>query len=429
MTSGARSLPRSLYAETARERIPIPALARDRRVQVAVVGGGFTGLSAALHLAQRGVDVTVIEAREPGWGASGRNGGQVNPGLKHEPDQIEKEFGPALGGRMVALAGGAPAKVFDLIREHQIRCEAHQSGTIRAAFTPTSAAFVRGASEGWRQRGAPVEFLTREAIAAASGTDRYLCGALDRRGGSVNPLGYARGLAEAAVRAGAIIFGQTPALALTRDGAGWAVTTPGGTLSADWLVLATNGYTDDLWPKLRRSVVPVYSGIVATEPLPDAVARRILPEGSVLYEHEPITVYYRRDAQNRLLMGGRSHMRPAEGVQAFGDLMRYAKRLFPFLGEVRWSHGWNGQLALTSDHYPHFHEPEPRVIACLGYNGRGIAMATALGGEIARRITGTPAAELDVPVCPIRPIPLHLFWPVAASARITYGRIRAKVGL
>ena len=424
-----RPLPRSLYAETARASVACPPLDGDRRVDVAVIGGGFTGLSAALHLAQRGVAVTVLEAHEPGWGASGRNGGQVNPGLKHEPDAVERDFGAGLGGRMVALSGDAPNRVFALIREHQIRCDAVQGGTIRATFTKGSADAIRRATASWQRRGIPVELLERDRIAAATGTDRYRCGALDPRGGQLNPLGYARGLAEAAIRAGATVHGRTPAAAIARHDGSWRITTPTGTLAAEWVVLATNGYTDDLWPGLRQTVVPVYSGIVSTEPLADAVAARILPERRVLYEHEAITVYYRLDAQNRLLMGGRSRLRSLEGAEAFGDLVAYANRLWPALDNVGWSHGWNGQLALTTDHYPHLHEPGPNVIACLGYNGRGIAMATVMGGEIARRIAGTPAADLDMPVTTLRPIPLHGLWPIAASARIAYGRLRNALGL
>src|SRR6202020_1703140 len=178
-------LPRSLYAETARDAVATPSLRGDKRVGVVVVGGGFTGLSTALHLAQRGGDVTVLEAQEPGWGASGRNGGQVNPGLKHEPEEIERHFGRDLGGRMVSLSGGAPDRVFSLIRELQIRCEANQGGTIRAAFSKGSEKFLRRATMAWKDRGAPVELLEREAIARATGADRYLCGALDRRRGSL----------------------------------------------------------------------------------------------------------------------------------------------------------------------------------------------------------------------------------------------------
>jgi glycine/D-amino acid oxidase-like deaminating enzyme len=423
-------LPRSLYAETAREAVATPPLRGDKRVGVVVVGGGFTGLSTALHLAQRGVDVTVLEAREPGWGASGRNGGQVNPGLKHEPEEIERHFGRDLGQRMVSLAGGAPDRVFSLIRELQIRCEANQGGTIRAAFSKGSETFLRRATAAWRERGAPVELLEREAIARATGADRYLCGALDRRGGSVNPLGYARGLAAAATRAGAAIHGRAKAIRVERRGASWAVVTPEGTVTADWLVLATNGYTDGLWPGLKQTIIPICSGIVATEPLPKDVAKRILPMGTVLYEHEDITVYYRLDVANRLLMGGRSRLRILESPNDFQDLIAYAKRLWPFIGNPRWTHGWNGQLALTLDHYPHLTEPADKVIACLGYNGRGVAMATAMGAEIARRITGTPAKDLDMPVrSALEPIRLHRFWPIGVMARLAYGRLMRAIGV
>ncbi len=417
-------LPRSLYAETARERTVTPQLAGDRRVGTVVIGGGFTGLSTALHLAQRGGDVAVLEAGEPGWGASGRNGGQVNPGLKSEPDVVERDFGPGLGARMVAFSGGAPQRVFDLIREHQIQCEADQSGTIRAAYSKAAASVLRDATESLQRRGVAVEWLDAEHMARLTGTPRYRAGALDRRGGSLNPLGYARGLADAAIRAGAVVHGQTAATALVQVANGWRVETARGAVTADWVVLATNGYTDDLWPGLKRSIVPVFSGIVASEPLPEEVARRILPGRSVLYEHEAITTYYRVDRSNRLLMGGRSRLKPLEGPAGFGDLIAYAARLWPFIGQPRWSHGWNGQLALTTDHYPHLHEPARNVIACLGYNGRGIAMGTAMGAEIARRITGTPADELDMPVSPIRPIPFHRFWRIGAAARIAYGRAR-----
>ena len=426
-------LPPSLYAETARPGIAAPPLDGDKQVSVAIIGGGFTGLSAALHLAERGTDVAVLEANEPGWGASGRNGGQVNPGLKFDPDQIEADFGPELGRRMVVFSSDAPNLVFDLTRTHQISCEGRQGGTLRAAYATKTADAVRRTAEQYLRRGMPVELLEHAAIRQLTGSDRYLAAMLDRRGGSLNPLGYARGLADAASRAGAAIHAATPALKVARASAPtarrWAIQTPGGTLHAQHLVIATNGYTDDLWPRLRRSIVPLFSGIVASEPLPAATAAAILPDGAALYEHGLLTVYYRIDTAGRLLIGGRSPMRDGVGFDSLRWLIRYTARLWPKLRDVRWTHVWNGQLALTQDHYPHLHEPDPAALICLGYNGRGVAMATAMGSEIARRVLGGNPAELNMPITNLKQIPFHGLWKTAAAARITYGRVRDRLGI
>lgn len=414
----------TVYALTAGAEPPAPPLRGEWRGDVVVVGGGITGLSTAYHLARAGVSVALVDANSFGWGASGRNGGQINPGLKHEPADIEKAFGPELGARMIAFSGSAPDKVFRLVSEAGIACEARRTGTIRAAFSSGSVAFLERASADLQRRGAPVEWLDREAVARATGTDRYVAAALDRRGGSLNPLAYSRGLADAAAAAGARLFAHTPVSGLTRDADGWTLTGTHGRLRAGRVILASNGYTDDLLPGLRRSVVPVFGGIIASAPLPAAMAERILPGRHVLYEHESITVYYRLDAAGRLLMGGRSRLRPLHGPDRFPDLKRYTRRLWPFLGDVQWTHGWNGQLAITVDHYPNLTSPAPGLMACIGYNGRGVAMATAIGGELSRWATGTDAHALDMPVRPFRTFPFHRFWPIGAAIRIAYGRAR-----
>jgi glycine/D-amino acid oxidase-like deaminating enzyme len=422
-------LPSSLYADTARPPAVSPALSESRRASVAIVGGGFTGLSAALHLAENGVDVVVLEANEPGWGASGRNGGQVNPGLKHDPDQIEADFGPDLGPRMVKLSGNAPNLVFNLIERHQISCSALQSGTLRSAITPRGSQAVRTSAQQWIRRGSPVSILDRDDIGAATGTGRYHGAMLDRRGGQLNPLGYARGLAQAAMQQGAAIHGGTKVMRASKTSAGWHLQTPNGTVSAEKLILATNGYTDDLWPGLRRSLVPLFSAIAATEPLPDQVVQSIMPTRSSLYEIGSITVYYRFDTDNRLLMGGRSVQRDVSTPQALRYLTEYAARLWPALRGVRWTHGWSGQLAYTPDHYPHIHEPDENVLVCLGYNGRGVAMSSAMGPELARRAMGGKAASIDMPITTIREIPFHALWRSGVAARVAYGRIRDMLGL
>jgi glycine/D-amino acid oxidase-like deaminating enzyme len=418
----------NLYRDTAEPAPPTPPLNEDVRADVVVVGGGITGLSTALHLAERGAKVVLLEAVEPGWGASGRNGGQVNPGLKHDPDQVERDHGSDLGARMNALAGGAPDLVFELIARHGIRCEARRNGTLRAALRPKHAAQVRGSAEQLQRRGAPVELLEGEALQRATGTARYRIALLDRRGGDVNPLSYARGLASAAQRAGAAIHGGSPALAMHRVGAAWRVNTASGTASAPQVVLATNGYTDDLWPNLRRTIVPLFGAIAATAPLPEAVARGVMPSRAVLYESGAITVYYRVDANQRLLIGGRGPMREITTVAAIPYLLAYARTLWPVLEAVPWTHAWGGRLAMTPDQYLHIHEPAAGVLICLGYNGRGVAMSTAMGMQIARRLV-EPASPFDMPVSGMKSIPLHALWPVGVRMAIAYGRLKDALGL
>ena len=419
-------LPRSLYADTARPAFPTPPLDGSCRASVAVVGGGFTGLSAALHLAEKGVDTIVLEANEPGWGASGRNGGQVNPGLKHDPDTVVADFGADLGARMVALSGNAPNLVFELIQRHQIACGALQSGTLRSAITAKGAAEVRALAQQWIGRGAPVSVLEREAVSGATGTTRYHAAMLDKRGGQVNPLSYARGLAQAAAQQGAAIHGGTRVTSLRKNGAHWLVETPTGTVIADKLILATNGYTDDIWPKLRRSLVPLFSAIAATEPLPQETVDAIMPVRSSLYEIGSITVYYRFSPDNRLLMGGRSVQREVDHPGTLKYLTDYAVRLWPQLRGVQWTHGWSGQLAYTPDHYPHIHEPDDNALVCLGYNGRGVAMSTAMGPQLAGRVLG---GGIDMPITTIKEMPFHGLWRSGVAARVAYGRIKDWLGL
>lgn len=418
----------NLYRDTAQAAPQTPPLDADARADVAVVGGGITGLTTALHCAQAGAAVIVLEAEDPGFGASGRNGGQVNPGLKVDPDTVERHFGIDLGRRMNALAGAAPSLVFELVQRLGIDCEARQNGTLRAAVRATHAAAVRTTAEQLRRRGVPVELLEGRALERATGTDRYAVAMLDRRGGDLNPLSYSRGLARAAIDAGARVHGRTRVIGMTPTDAGWRLDTGSGSVTAAHAVLATNGYTDSLWPGLRRTIVPLFGAIAASAPLAAASGRRILPDRPVLYESGHVTVYYRIDASQRLLIGGRGPMREIADVAAIPHLTRYAARLWPMLEGIEWTHAWGGRLAMTRDHYPHVHEPAPGVLICLGYNGRGVAMATAMGAALARRIAH-PHEPFDMPLTAFRPIPLHALWPVAVKAAILSGRVRDFLGI
>ena len=429
MSDNPTALPPSVYAETAVPPAATPPLDADKTVSVAIIGGGYAGLSTALHLAERGVDVAVLEAREPGWGASGNNGGQLNPGLKLDPDAVEAAFGIDLGRRMIAFAYDTPMLTLDLIRRHQIACEARQNGTLRAAYHDKSAKGVETTAEQCIRRGMPVTLLDRAAMREATGTDRYILALRDARGGDVHPLSYARGLARAAIAAGAAVHAQTPVTSLRREGARWHLETPRAVVRADKMLIATNGFSDDLWPGLRRTIVPVFSSIAATEPLSPEAARAVMPSRSVLYESGNITVYYRVDSGNRLLMGGRGPMDWIKDPTSVAYLMRYAERLWPVLRGGHWTHGWNSRLAMTPDHVPHVHEPAPGIMIYLGCNGRGVALSTAMGEQLARRLIDGKTAQFDMPITSLKPIRFHALWPLAVKSIVVTGRIRDRLGL
>ena len=422
--SDSSAVPASVWTEAAEPAPETRLLEGDRRADVAVIGAGYTGLSAALHLAERGADVVAMDSAEPGWGASGRNGGQIIPGLKHDPDELERQFGETTGRRMWQIAGAAADTVFELIARHKIACHAQPCGWIAAAPHAAALESLRARTEQWRRRGAPVELLDRGRIEALTGTTAYVGGMLDRRAGALHPLSYARGLARAAQRSGASLHGRSAARRLEPAGAGWRIVTDAGVVHARAVIVATNAYTDDLWPGLRRTVLPIQSYQVATDPLPEAARRRVLPGGQVVSDLRRILFYFRLDPEGRLLMGGRGPLDDRGDPALFARLEATARRIFPGLGSPRWTHRWSGRVALTADHVPHLHEPRPGVLIGLGYNGRGVAMATVMGRLLAERALGASPADLGWPVTSIEPIRLHRFRLPAMAAVVHWKRFQ-----
>ncbi len=416
-------LPPSLWEATASECSCFKPLVQDLTAEVLVIGGGFAGLSAAVHLGESGHDVVVLEAAEPGWGASGRNGGQVIPGLKYDPDELERRFGSDLGRRVIRTVGGAPDEVFDLIKRYGIRCDSVRRGWVQPAHSKEALRTVERRAEQWRQRGVAVEILgperVRELIGCASG---YIGGWIDPRGGAVQPLSYARGLARAAAQQGASIFGHSRVRSLRRDGTKWIAQTSGGRVRAEKLILATNGYTDDLWPGLARSVIPVFSYQIATAPLPASVRRKIFPQGHVASDTYRLLNYYRLDAQGRLLMGGRGPFTDSPDFRDGARLRAAVRRLFPEAADIEFEYVWSGRVAITRDHMPHLHALGNNAYAGLGFNGRGVAMATAMGRLLAALAQGRPAENIDFPVTRIAPIRFHALSRPVVAGMIQYYR-------
>lgn len=415
----------SVWEATAATPPGTPPLGESRRADVAIIGAGYAGLSAALHLAEGGAEAVVLEAAEPGWGASGRNGGQVIPGLKFDPDELDALFGVEAGGRLAEFAGQTADCVFGLIDKHRIACDPVRAGWVQAAHSREALSVVHRRAAQWLRRGAPVEMLDRAAIAGVLGTDRYLGGWIDRRAGGLQPLSYARGLARAALGAGASVHGGSRVVGLARDGARWRVVTARGpAVTADRVLLCTNGYSDDLWPGLRRTVIAANSFQVATRPLPDRLRARIVPGGQVTSDTRTLLRYFRRDGSGRFIMGGRGPFREPRGPGDYAHLGRAVADLYPELGEHDFEFRWSGRVALTRDHLPHLHEPAPGLVASLGCNGRGVGLATAMGMVLAEHALRPGRAALPVPVTPIRPIPLHALHRVGAAALVGYYRLR-----
>ena len=428
MTDADWKRPPSLWTATAPAGPECPPLRGAEAADVVIVGGGFTGLSAALHLAESGHSVRLLEAAEPGFGASGRNGGQVNPGWKPDPDQTAAAFGGGeAGARAVAFCGEGPDLVFDLIARHGIECEAVRPGYVQAAKTPSGVKALRDKVDCWARHGVELDFLEGPAASDLLGTDAYRAVTRDPRGGNLNPLSYARGLASAAQNAGAILHGSSRATAIERAAAYWRVTTAQGAVTARHVLLCTNGYTDRLWPGLKETVVPVASVIAASEPMPERIAQSVLPGRHALSDTMREMFYYKRDGQGRFLIGGRGPVFGAPDAGPAERARRMAVDLFPQLENIAWQYEWGGYVALTMDWFPRLMRPADGVIAALGYNGRGVAMATAMGRDLARAIDGEPTH------LPIRQgidrIPFHAFRKLGVLSYLAKAKLLDPFGL
>lgn len=424
MTSRAANL----WEDTAVPAPPTPPLQESATADVVVIGAGYLGLAAALHLAEAGVRVVVLEAEEPGWGASGRNGGQIIPGLKYDPDEVEAMLGREPGERLWRFAAATADVVFTLIERLELRAEARRTAWVQAVHSAKSALRAQRRAEQWQRRGAPVAYLDAAATASVTGTDRYIGAFVDRRAGALHPLSYARELARAALARGAQINGKSNVTGIARRDGRWAVTAERGpVVCAEMVLVCTNAYSSSLVPRLDRSIVAANSLQIATVPLPEALKRTILPGGEVLSDTRKIIRYYRLDSAGRLIMGGRGPYRDPGPERDWGHLKRDVHGLFPALRGVAFTHRWGGRVAIHTDYLPHVHEPAPRLLVAIGCQGRGVGWQTAIGIELAKHALD-PTHEFPMPVTPVRAIPLHSFKAVGTSALIATYRVLDRLG-
>ncbi len=394
-----RNDPRShgLWESSAPPAPPTTSLSGDIAADVVVVGAGFTGLSAALHLAEAGSSVVVLEGVEIGFGGSGRNVGLVNAGMWVMPDDLPGELGEVYGSRLLKLLGDAPSLVFELVEKHAIPCEIERNGTLHCAVGAKGWAELKERARQWQVRGAPVHLLDAEETARKVGTEAYSGSLLDLRAGTIQPLAYARGLAAAAIKAGARIFTASPVVDARETEGGWQVHTGNGSVKAKWVIVATNAYTTNVWPQIRAELVHLPYFNLATRPLSDNLRQTILPERQGVWDTNEILSSLRFDQQGRLVFGSVGALRgPGRSIHpSWGR--RALKKLFPQLSAVEFEYEWYGSIGMTSNSLPRFHKLARNVISFSGYNGRGIAPGTTFGRTLAHHILGT-ISEADLPL-------------------------------
>ncbi len=421
------SNPVSLWDISAEESEISQPLIADSKIDVVVVGGGFTGLSTALHCAEQGLSVQLLEAEQIGYGGSGRNCGLVNAALWLPPAKVREKLGETYGPRFIKQFGNGPEYVFSLIEKHQMRCEVTRTGTIHAAHSLGGMRDLQERMKEWQRLGEPVELLDRASVSDMIGTQRFYGGLLDHRAGTINPMGYCRGLARAAHGAGANISTGVRATRLQKDSDGWVVETDQGVVNAKAVVLGTNAYTDELWPDLKRVFTMIHYFQLATRPLGESEAS-ILPGKQGLWDTAPVMFNIRRDAFDRLLVGS---MGKVIGPMDSGLSQRWARRqiskIFPKLGPIEFEAAWHGQIAMTPDHLPRIYELDTNIYTAIGYNGRGITTGTLFGKAMADLLTGMDKADLPLPITSLTTVPSAPFVSRLYQAAFTANQVAKSI--
>ncbi len=384
-------------------------LAGDAEADIVVVGGGFTGLSAALAAAEAGSSVLLLEADYIGAGASGRNNGMVVPQhSRANPASVERALGSTFGPRYNAMVAGAAAELFSLIRRHGIDCDAVQQGWIQPAHSEATLAEARIIHAEWKAFGAAVAWFDAAELAARLGAPGYLGGWQALEGGHINPYPLTQGLARLAIRAGARLLVDARVRGLRRDGSHWRIEATGGVVRAGTVLIATNALGAALWPGLTRTMIPVKLYQTASSPLSDNLRRAILP-GNVGFSdlrREIRAFHYDRDG--RLISGGRMMFWQDAAERGRRAVRNGIAATFPAVGEIAVEDYWEGIVGVTPDRLPRLMRLAPGVLFCGAYSGRGVALGSALGRRLGQFLAGAIAeADLPLPVTSLRAIPAH----------------------
>jgi glycine/D-amino acid oxidase-like deaminating enzyme len=382
------------------------------KVDVAIIGSGFSGLSAARTLARHGAKVAVLEAESLCWGASSRNGGMVLTGMKLSVEKVSARYGMEATRRIYAASLASIDCVEQIIKQEQINCDFARCGHLEVACKPAHfAAFCRSAEVIARDFHHHLRVIARKELHSEIGSNIYHGGLVDEASAGLNPARYVAGLARAAQKAGAQLFDGARVSSIehtsNNGSGGFQLVTARGRLWAGNVFVGTSGYTGAATPGLQKKIVPIGSFIIATEPLPEARARELSPQNRMIFDSKNYLYYYRLTPDNRMLFGGRAAFFPESGntIRRSAEILRRGMiAVYPQLREVKVEYAWGGTLDFAFDIMPHAGRMDGMYYA-VGYAGHGVAMATYLGMKVAEMICGgqdqNPFAEIPFPGAPL----------------------------